>query len=114
VRLPALIGRGRALELIATGRAIDAAEMARLGLVEHVWPSAAFDASLAALVGDIAASGPLATRGAKRIVGLRQEPGFAAARALSDSLRAALERTADIDEGLAAHQEGRKPKFTGR
>jgi enoyl-CoA hydratase/carnithine racemase len=114
VRLPALVGRGRALELIATGRTVEAAELARLGLVEHVWPSEGFDAALAALVADIAASGPLAIRGAKRIVGVRQEPGFAAARALSDSLRRALEGSADVDEGLAAHRAGRPPKFTGR
>jgi enoyl-CoA hydratase len=91
VRLPAVVGRGRALELICTGREVDAAEMARIGLVEHVVPSEAFDAELARLAEGIAASGPLAIRGAKRIVGLRGEPGFAAARALSDTLRRALE-----------------------
>ncbi len=114
VRLPALVGRGRALELIATGREVDAAEMARLGLVEHVYPSPEFDTALGRLVADIAASGPLATRGAKRIVQVRGEPGFGAARALSDSLRHALEWSHDVDEGLAAHQAGRPPKFTGR
>src|SRR5205814_57550 len=55
VRLPALVGRSRALELIATGREIDAAEMARLGLVEHVYPSPDFATSLDRLVADIAA-----------------------------------------------------------
>jgi enoyl-CoA hydratase/carnithine racemase len=114
VRLPGLVGRGRALELIATGREIDTSEMARIGLVERVLPSDGFDAALGQLVADIAASGPLATRGAKRIVQVRGEPGFAAARALSDALRAALEWSRDIDEGLAAHRDGRPPKFTGR
>jgi enoyl-CoA hydratase len=114
VRLPALVGLGRALELIATGREIDAAEMARIGLVERVLPSDGFDAGLSQLVAEIAASGPLATRGAKRIVQVREEPGFRAARALSDALRAALEGSHDIDEGLAAHREGRPPKFIGR
>lgn len=114
VRLPGLVGRGRALELIATGRQVDAAEMARLGLVEHVYPSAEFDAALRRLVAEIAASGPLATRGAKRIVRIREEPGLRPARALSDALRAALEWSQDVDEGMAAHREARPPKFTGR
>jgi enoyl-CoA hydratase/carnithine racemase len=114
VRLPALVGRGRALELICTGREIDAAEMARIGLVEHVAASDEFGAALGRLADSIAASGPLAVRGAKRIVGLRGEPGFAAARALSDTLRRALEWSDDVDEGIAAHREGRPPNFTGR
>ncbi len=88
--------------------------MARIGLVERVLPSAGFDAALRRLVADIAAAGPLATRGAKRIVQVRGEPGFRAARELSDTLRAQLEWSHDIDEGLAAHREGRTPKFTGR
>jgi len=114
VRLPGLVGRGRALELIATGREIDADEMARIGLVEHVYPSAGFEAALRRLAADIAASGPLATRGAKRIVRVRDEPGRRAARELSDALRAALEWSQDVEEGMAAHREGRVAKFTGR
>jgi enoyl-CoA hydratase/carnithine racemase len=113
-RLPGLVGRGRALELIATGREVDTDEMARIGLVEHVYDSAAFDVELDKLVGAIAASGPLAVRGAKRIVGVRTEPGLRGARALSDALRRGLEATHDIDEGLAAHLANRAPKFTGR
>jgi enoyl-CoA hydratase len=61
----------------------------------------------------IAGNGPLATKGAKRIVRMREESGFAAARQLSDELRAALEWTNDVDEGMAAVREGRKPRFTG-
>lgn len=114
VRLPAIIGRGRALDLICTGREIDAEEMARIGLVEHVFPSDRFEARFAAFLGEIAGSGPLATRGAKRIVGLRGEPGFRAARELSDALRSALEWSRDVDEGMAAYREDRPPEFTGR
>lgn len=114
VRLPGVVGRGRALELISTGREIDAAEMERIGLVEHVVPSDAFAERLAQLAAQIAGSGPLAIRGAKRIVGVRTEPGFAAARALSDALRRALEWSEDVEEGIAAHREGRPPRFTGR
>src|SRR2546426_55859 len=60
------------------------------------------------------ASGPLATRGAKRIVNTRLSSGFGEARSLSDALRHALEWSRDVDEGMAAHREGRAPRFTGR
>jgi enoyl-CoA hydratase/carnithine racemase len=114
VRLPALVGRARALELICTGREVDAAEMERLGLVLAVHPAERLLAEARALAARIAASGPLATRGAKRIVNMRQLSGFTAARTLSDTLRYALEWSRDVDEGMAAHREGRSPRFIGR
>src|SRR5438874_12066715 len=114
VRLPMLVGRARALELICTGRQIDASEMERLGLALSVHPSDRLIADAQALAASIAASGPLATRGAKRIVTVRDASGFSAARALSDALRHALEWSRDVDEGMAAHREGRTPRFIGR
>jgi len=113
VRLPMVVGKARALELIATGREIDAQEMLRLGIVLDVFPEN-FSARVAEVAKQIAASGPLAVRGAKRIIAAREEPGFRAARELSDALRQALEWSADVDEGIAAHKEGRKPRFTGK
>jgi enoyl-CoA hydratase/carnithine racemase len=114
VRLPVIVGYGRAAELIATGREVDAAEMLRIGLVEHVVPGAEFDNALRELAVTIASSGPLATRGAKRIMRLRREAGPQAARQLSDVLRRSLEYSHDVDEGIRAHREGRRPMFTGR
>jgi len=114
VRLPGVVGHGRAIELIATSREIDAGEMERYGLVERVVPSAELSSTVDELVGQLTANGPLALRGAKRIARLRHEPGFAAARELSDTLRNAFEYTADADEGVAAHREGRPARFTGR
>lgn len=114
VRLPALVGRARALELICTGRELDAAALERLGLVLAVYPAARLLPEAQALAARIAASGPLATRGAKRIVRTRLLAGHGEARALSDTLRHALEWSRDVDEGMAAHREGRPPRFTGR
>jgi enoyl-CoA hydratase/carnithine racemase len=114
VRLPLLVGRARALEMICTSREVDAAELERLGLVQAVYPQETFAASVAAVARRIGDAGPLAVRGAKRIVGARQEPGFRAARELSDALRSALEWSGDVDEGIAAHRENRKPRFQGR
>jgi enoyl-CoA hydratase/carnithine racemase len=114
VRLPMLVGRARALEIMCTGRELGAPELERLGLVLGVHPGDRLLAEAQALAARIAASGPLATRGAKRIVGTRLLGGFGEARALSDALRYALEYSADVDEGMAAHREGRAPRFTGR
>jgi enoyl-CoA hydratase len=114
VRLPAIVGRARALELIGTGRELDAAEMERLGLVLSIFPGERLLAEARGLAARIAASGPLATRGAKRIMNVRTTGGFAAARALSDALRHELEFSSDVAEGMAAHREGRAPRFTGR
>ncbi|HEX9419507.1 MAG TPA: enoyl-CoA hydratase/isomerase family protein [Methylomirabilota bacterium] len=114
VRLPEIVGRARALELICTGREIDAREMERLGLVLAVYPADRLRAETHALAASIGASGPLATRGAKHIMNARRDAGFAAARSLSDALRHALEWSHDVDEGMAAHREGRPPRFTGR
>ena len=114
VRLPVAIGHGRALMLTATGRTIEAIEMERIGLVEEIHPRGAVLGAASAMADEIGRNGPLATRGAKRIMRLRREPGFAAARSLSDALRYALEWSQDVDEGIAAHRDGRAPRFIGR
>ena len=80
VRLPMLVGRARALEIVCTGRELDAVEMERLGLVLAVHPADRLLAEAQALAARIAASGPLATRGAKRIISTRLLAGFGEAR----------------------------------
>jgi enoyl-CoA hydratase/carnithine racemase len=114
VRLPATVGYSRAIELLSTGREIDTAEMLRIGFVERVIESDRFDAEFDALLATVGSCSPLGIRGAKRVANVRREPGFRGSRQLSDALRAALEYTSDMDEGLAAHREHRAPKFTGR
>jgi enoyl-CoA hydratase/carnithine racemase len=113
-RLGMAVGHARALELIGTGRQIDAAEMERIGLVQALHPRAALKDAAHAMALTIGANGPLATRGAKRILRARRDPGFAEARALSDELREALEWSEDVDEGLNAHREARAATFKGR
>ena len=114
VRLPVIVGRARALELICTGREVDAAEMERIGLVLAAHPADQLLPEALALARRIGQSGPLATRGAKRIINVRNLAGPAAGRALADALRHALEWSRDVDEGMAAHREGRPPRFIGR
>lgn len=114
VRLPGIVGRARALEIICTGRELDAREMERFGLTLETFSGEKLLEGARELAVRIAACGPLAIRGAKRIVNLRAASGFRAARELSDALRHALEWTHDIDEGAAANLEGRTPRFKGK
>ena len=114
VRLPGVVGHGRAMELIATGRTITASEMESYGVVEHVYPKDALRQAAQAMAETIAANGPLATRGAKQIARERHRGGFQAARDLSDNLRRELEWSEDVDEGMAAIHEARAPKFKGK
>lgn len=112
-RLGMAVGHARALELICTGREIDAAEMDRIGLVQALHPRAAVKDAAHDMALTVGTNGPLATRGAKRILRARRDPGFMEARALSDDLRQAIEYSEDVDEGLAAHREGRPAVFKG-
>ncbi len=114
MRLAAIVGRGKALQLIATGASIDAREMHRLRLVEEVVPAAELRVVAADMAHKIAAAGPLATRGAKRIIRTRLDASALAAAEVADALRYALEWSADVDESHAAQAEGRAPKFKGR
>jgi len=114
MRLAAIVGRGKALQLIATGATIDAREMHRLGLVEEVVPAGEVKAVAAAMARTIAAAGPLATRGAKRIVRTRLDASSPAAAEVADALRYALEWSEDVDESHVAQAEGRVPRFKGR
>lgn len=88
--------------------------MERIGFVQRVHPRESTRTAAHAMAREIGDSGPLATRGAKRIMRVRREPGFTASRELSDSLRYSLEFSRDVDEGIAAHRENRPPKFEGR
>jgi len=114
VRLPTVIGRGQALELMCTGRGIGADEMLALGLVNRIVPAAFIESEAMTLARRIADNGPLAVRGAKRIVNARIAPGFSSARELSDALRGTLEYSHDVDEAMLAHRQQRKPRFENR
>ena len=88
--------------------------MVRIGFALAAYPHATFMDEVMAFARGIAEKGPIALRGAKRIAHARLAPGLREARQLSDELRAQLEWSHDVDEAIAAHREGRKPRFTGR
>ena len=113
-RLPSVVGRARALELLCSGREVGAEEMVRIGFALALYPYARFMDEVMAFARNLSEKGPIALRGAKRIAHTRLAPGLREARQLSDELRAKLEWSHDVDEAIAAHREGRKPRFTGK
>jgi methylglutaconyl-CoA hydratase len=113
VRLPRVVGPGKARELIFSGRRIDATEALACGLVERVVAPDELEQTAAALAGQIAAAAPLAVRAVKRVLDGATDLPIAEALRYAETLRRPLDATRDYTEGLAAFAERRKPRFTG-
>jgi enoyl-CoA hydratase/carnithine racemase len=113
-RLPRLIGRGRALELMTTGRTVTPAEAERLGMVDRLVPAGEFDQAVADLAASLAGGAPLAVAAITRAVndGLDRPLPDALDRELEEL--AALFASEDAREGMTAFTEKRPPKFSGR
>ncbi len=77
-RLPAVVGLGRAKELIMTGATIDATEAHRIGLVNRVVPAGELDAATQALIDELLANSPIAVGRAKRVIDASARPALAA------------------------------------
>jgi enoyl-CoA hydratase/carnithine racemase len=112
-RLPRLVGRGKALEMILTGARIDAREALRIGLVERVVPAAEVKAAALELARTLAAKAPVALRYAKEAVVKGLELPLADGLRLENDLATLLRTTEDRIEGAKAFLEKRKPRFTG-
>jgi enoyl-CoA hydratase len=112
-RLPRLVGRGRALELLLTGGMIDAAEAYRIGLVNRVVPADKLLAEADALLRTILENGPLAIRTCLEVVDAGLETTLDQALALEANHFGLLSATGDMQEGTKAFLEKRKPVFKG-
>lgn len=113
VRLPRLIGRARALELLLTGEMIDAGEAHRIGLVNRVVPADRLLSEAEALLKAILANGPLAVRACLEAVEAGLEMGVEQALLLEANYFGLLSATEDMREGTKAFVEKRKPSFKG-
>jgi len=113
-RLTRAIGKAKAMDLILTGRMIDAAEAERAGLVARVVPAAdLLDEALKAAE-RIAAMPPLAVKAAKELVDAAQELPLTEGIRLERRLFDILAATEDKAEGMAAFLEKRPPVWKGR
>jgi enoyl-CoA hydratase len=113
-RLSRRIGKPRALEMILTGRTVDAAEALAIGLVEYVVPAAELLDRAVALAGQMAANAPAAVRTAKAAVQRGAEMSLEEGLRLEQDLAAFLYTTEDATEGPRAFLEKRPPRWQGR
>jgi enoyl-CoA hydratase len=113
-RLPRAVGKAKAMEMILTGRSIDAREADRLGLVTRVVPAEATVEAALELAAAIAALPPLAVRAAKEAVERSSELPLGAGLELERRNFYLLFASEDQKEGMAAFVEKRSPSWRGR
>ncbi|HJO38862.1 MAG: enoyl-CoA hydratase-related protein [Vicinamibacterales bacterium] len=112
-RLPRLVGKGRALEMLLTGNQIGAAEAHRIGLVNRVVPASDLMTEVRALAADLAGKAPIAVRAIVAAVNDGTEMPLAQALAHEAALFGLVASTEDMREGTRAFLEKRKPVFKG-
>ena len=113
-RLPRLIGRGKALELILTAETISAEEAFEIGLVDQVVPQENLASEAETLVQTIASKAPIALRYIKEAVNKGMDLTLEQGLRLEADLYFLLHTTADRTEGIKAFLGKRPPHFKGR
>src|SRR5215470_8109289 len=113
-RLPRLVGKGRALQLILSGGMINAAEAYRIGLVNEVVPAADLLPRAEAILKEIFSNAPLAVKYSIEAVNKGLETSQAEGLALEASFFGLCAGTEDKQEGTRAFLEKRAPQFQGR
>jgi enoyl-CoA hydratase/carnithine racemase len=113
-RLPRLVGKGRALQLILTGEMISAQEAYRIGLVNEVVPAANLISRAEAILKQIFANAPVAIRYSLEAVNKGLETSQAEGLSLEASFFGLCSGTEDKNEGTSAFLEKRAPQFQGR
>jgi enoyl-CoA hydratase/carnithine racemase len=113
-RLAAVVGVGRAKELIMTSRLVDGTEAERIGLINRVAPADELEATTEALVGELVACAPLAVGHAKRVIDAAARPALASTLEQEATVQELCASTEDFAEGARALSEKRQPEFSGR
>lgn len=113
-RLPRLVGRGRALQIILTGQIIDANEAYRIGLINEIVPVANLIARAEAILKQIFVNAPVAVKYSLEAVMKGLETSQAEGLSLEASLFGLCGGTEDKKEGTSAFLQKRKPQFQGR
>ena len=113
-RLPRLVGKGRAIELIITGRMVDAEEALQIGLVNRVVPPDKVLGEAEQLLRGILSMGPLAIRMSIEAIDQGLDMSLDEGMLLEANNFGMLFGTDDMKEGTAAFLEKREPEFHGR
>ena len=113
-RLPRLVGKGRALQLILSGEMISAQEAWRIGLVNEVVPAAALITRAEAILRKIASNAPMAVKFALEAANKGVETSQSEGLLLEASYFGLCAATEDKKEGTTAFLERRTPQFRGR
>jgi len=112
-RLPRLVGRMRALDLLLTGRQVSASEADAIGLAARVFDDKTFGDGVDRFVSELADKGPIALRYAKEAVRQGLDLTLDQGIRLEEDLYVLLQTTADRAEGVRAFLEKRRPKYHG-
>jgi enoyl-CoA hydratase len=113
-RLPRLVGRGRALQLILSGEMISAQEAHRIGLVNEIVPAAELIARAEAILNKIASNAPVAVKFSLEAVNKGLETSQSEGLLLEASYFGLCAGTDDKKEGTSAFLEKRTPQFRGQ
>jgi enoyl-CoA hydratase/carnithine racemase len=113
-RLPAVVGLGRAKEMIMASKLIDGIEAERIGLVNRVAPADELEETTDQLVSELLACAPRAVALAKRLLDGVAKPTLSASLELEVTAQELCARSEDFAEGTRAFAEKRQPEFTGR
>ena len=112
-RLPRIVGRGKALELLLTAETVNADEALEMGLVSQVVTPDNLEEELEALAENIAAKGPVALRYLKEAVNQGLDMTLEQGLRLESDLYFLLHTTGDRIEGISSFREKRKPQYRG-
>jgi enoyl-CoA hydratase/carnithine racemase len=113
-RLPRLIGRGKAKELIFTGRRIDAKEALQIGLVNQIYEQESLLDECLKMAAMICETGPIAIEQAKYAINYGIETDLHTGLGIESNAYWVTIPTEDRLEGLAAFQEKRTPVYKGK
>jgi len=114
IRLPKVIGRGKAAELILTGGQIDAKEAERIGIVNKTVSADELSSTVTWTAGTIATKAPVAVREAKKIVTKAIEINMQEGNKMMEEACIACFKTDDLQEGVKAVFEKRAAQFKGK
>ncbi len=113
-RLPAMIGIGRAKEMVMASKLITGTEAERIGLANRVAPADQLDALTNQLVAELLACAPIAVGLSKRVMDAAAKPALASTLEQEVTVQQICAASDDFAEGAAALIEKRDPNFSGR